>query len=66
MLPVLVAKLHQSVVAAPEAGKAPVKILESSRQTRGTHQASIFLEQAGFKAMLWKQINRLTSAENAL
>jgi hypothetical protein len=64
MLPVLVAKLHRSVVAAESYGSSQkFRFTQASRQS---HPASIFVEQAGFKAVRRNQINGLTSARNAL
>jgi hypothetical protein len=64
MLPVLVAKLHRSVVTAClYRDGEKFRFQQASRES---HPASIFVEQAGFKAMRRNQINGLTSAENAL
>ena len=64
MVTVLVAKLHRSVVAPdPYICWQKFQFLQASRET---HPASIFVEQAGFKAVRWNQINRLTSEKNAL
>jgi hypothetical protein len=65
MLPVLVAKLHPSVVPAKRRMRAR-KFFDLRWASRETCHASIFLEQAGFKAMFSNQIYRLTSAKNAL
>ena len=49
MVTVLVAKLHRSVVAPdPYICWQKFQFLQASRET---HPASIFVEQAGFKAM---------------
>jgi len=64
MVTVLVAKLHRSVVAADSYRCwQKFEFLQASRET---HPASIFVEQAGYKAVRWNQINRLTSEKNAL
>jgi hypothetical protein len=49
MVPVLVAKLHASVVAA-ESYRCWQKF-QFPQASRETHQASISVEQAGFKAV---------------
>lgn len=64
MLPVLVAKLHLSVV--PMKVFDGFEIFDSLRASRESRNASIFLEQAGFKAVFSNQIYRLTLAKNAL
>jgi hypothetical protein len=54
MLTVLVAKLHRSVVwSGARREREKFRFEQASRQT---HIASIFLEQAGFKAMFANQI----------
>jgi hypothetical protein len=64
MLPVLVAKLHRSVV--PPKVFTAGENFDSLRASRESRNASIFLEQAGYKAVFSNQIYRLTSAKNAL
>jgi hypothetical protein len=64
MLPVLVAKLHRSVV--PPKVFTTGENFDSLRASRESRNASIFLEQAGYKAVFSNQIYRLTSAKNAL
>ena len=64
MVTVLVAKLHSSVVAADSyICWEKFQFQQASRESR---PASIFVEQAGIKAVRWNQINRLTSEKNAL
>lgn len=64
MLPVLVAKLHRSVVAGAVPDGRTDKYFDLDRQTRGSSEASIFLEQAGYKAMAVKYIKSLNICEN--